>query len=140
MNKKKQAGTRVLALAMKGRGVDLPAGRFYRVLGRRGDVEAGFLRVVDRSGEDYLYPESLFRLSRVPADELEEWLSYRVSLRSTSTNRNRGASRLRSRLKQDPALCLPQIGLDHDRPIELLSPSARPTQRVPPIQSSPNRT
>ena len=46
---------------------DLELRKAYRVLPDKKAAEDGYLRIVDESGEDYLYPESYFvavRLSR----------------------------------------------------------------------------
>ena len=59
------ACARFVALAMHSRGVDLQAGRFYRVAATSDGAERGFIRVIDDSGEDYLYPQGLFRLYKV---------------------------------------------------------------------------
>jgi hypothetical protein len=39
---------------------DLEVGKVYRILPDPSATKAGFLRVIDESGEDYLYPASLF--------------------------------------------------------------------------------
>jgi hypothetical protein len=39
---------------------DLELRKVYRVLPDRKATQEGYLRVVDESGEDYLYPESYF--------------------------------------------------------------------------------
>jgi hypothetical protein len=56
----------VVALALRGRGVDLSRGSHYRVIEDDRAKADGFLRIVDNSGEDYLYPAAFFRLVRVP--------------------------------------------------------------------------
>lgn len=43
---------------------DLEKGKVYSILPDAGAKRDGYLRVVDESGEDYLYPESCF----VPVD------------------------------------------------------------------------
>jgi hypothetical protein len=50
----------MLCLQNKGYEVSLERGKFYRVLADRDAAAYGQLRVVDESGEDYLYPASLF--------------------------------------------------------------------------------
>jgi len=45
---------------------DLEVRKFYRRLPDRRAQRDGFLRVVDESGEDYLYPESYFAAIRLP--------------------------------------------------------------------------
>jgi len=49
----------VLCIADKGCN-DLELGKVYRLIPDAKAVREGYLRVVDESGEDYLYPESLF--------------------------------------------------------------------------------
>ena len=46
---------------------DLETRKVYRVLADRRAAKDGYLRVVDESGEDYLYPESYFVPVRLPA-------------------------------------------------------------------------
>lgn len=53
---------------------DLEKRKIYRVLPDRTAAKDGYLRVVDESGEDYLYPASFFvpvRLPRKAQDALE---------------------------------------------------------------------
>jgi hypothetical protein len=45
---------------------DLDKGKAYRVLPDKSAAEEGYLRVVDESGEDYLYPESYFVPVAIP--------------------------------------------------------------------------
>jgi hypothetical protein len=45
---------------------DLELRKLYRVLPDKRAERDGFLRVVDESGEDYLYPESYFTVIRLP--------------------------------------------------------------------------
>lgn len=40
--------------------VDLSLGKVYRVIPERVSEARGFVRIVDESGEDYLYPRSYF--------------------------------------------------------------------------------
>jgi hypothetical protein len=46
--------------------VDLEVRKVYRVLPDDKSAHLGLLRVVDESGEDYLYPEKLFAFVEVP--------------------------------------------------------------------------
>lgn len=49
---------------------DLSAGMLYRVLVDEAAAREGFFRVIDDSGEDYLYPSGRFVVVQVqPADE-----------------------------------------------------------------------
>ena len=52
---------------------DLEVGKVYRVLPDKKAATEGYLRVIDESGDDYLYPESHLtpvRLSRKAQDAL----------------------------------------------------------------------
>lgn len=45
---------------------DLEKGKVYRIIPDAGAAKDGYLRVVDESTEDYLYPESYFVLLKLP--------------------------------------------------------------------------
>jgi len=45
---------------------DLELRKVYQVLSRRSPSEEGFLRVIDESGEDYLYPADYFIMLELP--------------------------------------------------------------------------
>ena len=45
---------------------DLEKRKFYRLLPDEKAVQEGYLRVVDESEEDYLYPESYFMFLELP--------------------------------------------------------------------------
>ena len=45
---------------------DLEKRKVYRVLPDEDAKKEGYLRVIDESGEDYLYPESYFVFIRLP--------------------------------------------------------------------------
>ena len=45
---------------------DLEVRKVYRVLPDRAAARDGYMRIVDESGEDYLYPESYFISVRLP--------------------------------------------------------------------------
>ena len=47
---------------------DLSARKVYRVIPDKVAAKDHYLRVVDESGEDYLYPESCFVLIRLPQE------------------------------------------------------------------------
>jgi hypothetical protein len=53
---------------------DLELRKLYRVLPDKAAGAEGYLRVVDESGEDYLYPESYFAIVRVPAPAAKKLL------------------------------------------------------------------
>jgi hypothetical protein len=46
---------------------DLEARKLYQVLPDREAAREGYIRVVDESGEDYIYPSDLFVPMRLPA-------------------------------------------------------------------------
>ena len=48
---------------------DLVAGKVYQVIADKSAADAGCLRVVDESGEDYLYPASRFVVAGVPPEQ-----------------------------------------------------------------------
>ena len=45
---------------------DLEKRKIYQILPDRKATKEGYLRVIDESGEDYLYPESYFIIVRLP--------------------------------------------------------------------------
>jgi hypothetical protein len=47
---------------------DLEKRKIYRVLPDAEAKKEGFMRIVDESGEDYLYPESYFILIELPRE------------------------------------------------------------------------
>jgi len=53
------------ALCVKGTAFDLITGKAYQVLRDPKAIELGYTRVIDESGEDYLYPASCFVPIRV---------------------------------------------------------------------------
>ena len=56
------------ALCLKNGGCgDLEPRKLYRVLPDKKASAEGYLRVIDESGEDYLYPASYFAIVRIPA-------------------------------------------------------------------------
>lgn len=50
---------------------DLEKRKIYRVIPDEEASKDGFLRVVDESGEDYLYPESYFVIVQLPREAEE---------------------------------------------------------------------
>ena len=53
---------------------DLELRKLYEVLPDRKAEQDGYLRVIDESGEDYLYPESYFVAIELPAAAREAML------------------------------------------------------------------
>ncbi len=47
---------------------DLEKKKIYQVIPDEDALKEGFLRVIDESGEDYLYPESYFFLIQLPIE------------------------------------------------------------------------
>jgi hypothetical protein len=45
---------------------DLEIGKVYQIVPNDAAAKEGYLRVVDESGEDYLYPESYFAFVKLP--------------------------------------------------------------------------
>ncbi len=56
----------VVCLSNEGYEASLEPRKLYVALGASSAEEPGFVRVVDESGEDYLYPDSLFEEIEVP--------------------------------------------------------------------------
>ena len=50
---------------------DLELRKIYRLLPDEEAAKEGYLRVVDESGEDYLYPESYFVILKLPLEAQE---------------------------------------------------------------------
>ena len=85
----------VICVANDGNEVSLQLWKIYKPLRDDDAREEGLLRVVDESGEDYLYPESYFVAVALPK-EAEQALARRVSARSpNSPLRRTAASRRR---------------------------------------------
>ena len=63
--------------------------KVYEMLDDRDARREGFLRVIDESGEDYLYPVGYFIPLRLPADVTERFAS------APTTARRRGAGAVR---------------------------------------------
>ena len=59
---------RQLALCLRNKGyeVSLERRKIYQVIPDRDAAKHGQLRVIDESGEDYLYPESFFAFVKLP--------------------------------------------------------------------------
>ena len=45
---------------------DLEKRKLYQILSDEAATQEGYMRVIDESGEDYLYPESYFILVELP--------------------------------------------------------------------------
>jgi hypothetical protein len=71
---------------------DLEQRKLYQVVPDRKAAREGYLRIVDESGEDYLYPSELFVAVKLPAA-----IARRLMLASRPTAVTRGAAKLRLR-------------------------------------------
>ena len=71
---------------------DLEQRQLYQVLPDREAAREGYLRVVDESGEDYLYPSELFVAVKLPAA-----IARRLMSAPRPTNLSRSAAKLRLR-------------------------------------------
>jgi hypothetical protein len=77
----------VLCIANRG-AEDLDVRKVYRVLPDRAATATGYVRVIDESGEDYLYPASFFVPVEVPSKAKRAWTQApRRAGRRSSSNR-----------------------------------------------------
>ena len=78
------------AICIRNRGAeDLDVRKVYRVLPDKAAAAAGYLRVIDDSGEDYLYPSSYFVFVALPAGAKRAWLAGgRRARRPSPSNRS----------------------------------------------------
>lgn len=76
-------------LCIENRGAeDLDVRKVYRVLPDRAATATGYVRVIDESGEDYLYPASFFVPVEVPSKAKRAWAQApRPAKRRSSSNR-----------------------------------------------------
>jgi len=62
----------VFALCVENKdGEDLEKRKIYKILPDEEAEKEGFFRVIDESGEDYLYPQSYFVLVELPQEAQE---------------------------------------------------------------------
>ena len=88
-----QKSTSSFALCIRDDGTeDLEQRKLYQVVPDREAAREGYLRVVDESGEDYLYPSELFVAVKLPAA-----IARRLMLASRPTATTRGSAKLRLR-------------------------------------------
>jgi hypothetical protein len=66
---------------------DLEARKVYQVLQDREASREGYVRVIDESGEDYVYPSDLFVPVRLPAAVVQRFKS-RTAARTPTTRRS----------------------------------------------------
>ncbi|MDP2999963.1 MAG: hypothetical protein Q8N47_20930 [Bryobacterales bacterium] len=74
MKAEKQQSRFVLCIRSEGSD-DLEPRKVYQVLPDRAAVRDGYIRVIDESGEDYLYPAEYFVPVRFPVAIVREFLS-----------------------------------------------------------------
>jgi hypothetical protein len=67
--------TRFVLCVRPGDSEDLEARKVYQVLPDQKAVREGYLRIVDESGEDYLYPAECFVPLKLPAAIMREFAS-----------------------------------------------------------------
>ncbi len=67
----------VLCISNEDGNVDLEVGKVYPVVPDRKATAANLIRVIDESGEDYLYPAQQFASVRLPQSAKEALLSTR---------------------------------------------------------------
>ena len=88
-----QPSSRAFALCVEAGGMeDLEVRKLYQVLPDREAAREGYVRVVDESGEDYVYPSNLFVPVRLPAAVMQR---LRGPVRSTSSRARRARRRAR---------------------------------------------
>ena len=68
----KEKKEQVFALCVENKDCeDLEKRKIYRVIADEESEREGYLRVIDESGEDYLYPQSYFVLVELPREAQE---------------------------------------------------------------------
>jgi hypothetical protein len=76
---------------------DLEVRKVYRVLPDKGAAATGYIRVIDESGEDYLYPTDYFVAVEIPLKARRAWTATRVPTtprRSPNRPRQRPGARV----------------------------------------------
>ncbi|HJQ35056.1 MAG TPA: hypothetical protein VJ866_23095 [Pyrinomonadaceae bacterium] len=73
--KRRKAEARFVVCIRTGDCEDLEPRKVYRVVPDDAAAEDGLLRVIDESGEDYLYPRDLFVPIELPRDAAEALMS-----------------------------------------------------------------
>jgi hypothetical protein len=76
------------AICVENRGAeDLDIRKVYRVLHDKDAAATGYVRVVDESGEDYLYPADYFVFIALPQKATRAW-TRRPAMRRSSSNKS----------------------------------------------------
>lgn len=75
------------ALCIENRGAeDLDLRKVYRVLPDKTATGSGYVRVIDESGEDYLYPADYFVFVELPDKAKRAWTAQRRSAKRRSSS------------------------------------------------------
>lgn len=75
---------------------DLEARKIYQVLTDRDAAREGFIRVIDESGEDYIYPSDLFVSIALPTSVVRRLGSIRSPQRIAKPRVSKGRARSRT--------------------------------------------
>lgn len=77
------------AICVENRGAeDLDIRKVYRVLHDKAAAATGYVRVIDESGEDYLYPASYFVFVELPQKAKRAWTATRSLAKRRLTSRS----------------------------------------------------
>jgi hypothetical protein len=75
------------AICVQNRGAeDLEVRKVYRVLHDKDAAATGYVRVVDESGEDYLYPADYFVFVELPQKAKRAWPPTRIPAKRRSSS------------------------------------------------------
>ena len=74
----REKGEKGFAICLENRGAeDLDIRKVYRVLHDKDAAATGYVRVIDESGEDYLYPADYFVFVELPRKAKRAWAATR---------------------------------------------------------------
>jgi hypothetical protein len=80
-------GEKVFALCVQNSGADdIEVRKVYRVLPDKKAAAVGYLRIVDESGEDYLYPVDYFVFVALPKEAKRAWRPTRLPANQRSSS------------------------------------------------------
>ena len=75
------------AICVESRGAeDLDVRKVYRVLHDKDAAATGYVRIIDESGEDYLYPADYFVFVELPQKAKRAWLATRSAAKRRSSS------------------------------------------------------
>ncbi|MGH7323253.1 MAG: hypothetical protein ACREJ9_01240 [Candidatus Rokuibacteriota bacterium] len=75
------------AICVENRGAeDLEVRKVYRVLHDKDATATGYMRVIDESGEDYLYPANYFVFVELPQKVKRAWTATRSPAKQRSSS------------------------------------------------------